>query len=221
MIPKTIHYCWFGPNPIHALGERCIASWKRYMPEPGWRYMFWTESMLPKELTLAWRFIERREYAFAADYVRLYAIHTQGGLYLDVDAEAVRPIDPLLNNVQFLGYEREGRATNGICGGEAGAPFFAEALKTMEEHYARHAHHIIAPDLCQRVLGAQAFTGMTIYPPHVFYPYNPYDPAQRVKQLMADDIRPDTLLIHHWAMGWKLPLWQRARRFVKERVLKA
>lgn len=220
MIPKTIHYCWFGPNVIHPLGQRCLESWKRHMPEPAWRYVLWNEALLPKSLTLAWKFIERKEWAFAADVVRLHAIHTQGGVYLDIDAEAVRPIDPLLNNAQFLGYEREGRATDGICGGEAGASFYAEALKAMEAHYAAHTHHILAPDLCQKVLQARAFPDLKIYPPHVFYPYNPYDPAQPVKQLMAADIRKDTLLIHHWAMSWRLPLWQRARRFVKERVLK-
>ncbi|MDD5586259.1 MAG: glycosyltransferase [Alphaproteobacteria bacterium] len=217
VIPKTIHYCWFGPNPVYPLGVRCVESWKRYMPD--WNYVFWTEDTLPRDLKMPWRFIERRQFAFASDYVRLHAIAAQGGLYLDIDAEAIRPLDPLLAYRQFLCYEREGRATNGICGGVAGASFFTACLKTMEEHYAKSDEPIIAPDMCMKVLQSGSFPDLTILPPHTFYPYNPYDATQPVKQLMFADIKPDTLIIHHWAKGWKLSLWQRIKRFIKERFL--
>lgn len=210
-IPKIIHYCWFGPAPLTPLAQRCRASWDLLMPE--WQKMFWTEANLPQDWDLVRYFLDRKHYAFASDAARLYALVAHGGIYLDMDVEVLKPLDSLLDNTAFLGWEREGLASNSICGGVAGSPFFAACLAAMKDHVARGGAMILSPELCTKVLQQGDFADLKIYPSEVLFPYNPYDPARPVKQLMASDIRPETLTIHHWAKGWRLSFWQKLARF--------
>lgn len=126
MIPKIVHYSWFGQAPLPPLAEECIASWKKHMPE--WEYKRWDEASLmramqepnlnpslkgrtPKQAhnqsqdTKIWldfmptyvkQAYEARKYAFVSDYVRLWALEQYGGLYMDVDFEVFRPFDDLM-----------------------------------------------------------------------------------------------------------------------------
>lgn len=93
MIPKIIHYCWFGGNSKPELVERCLASWHRFMPD--WTYMEWSEANFdiasaPLYVRQAY---EARKYAFVSDYVRLWALEQYGGLYMDVDFEVYKSFD--------------------------------------------------------------------------------------------------------------------------------
>ena len=106
MIPKIIHYCWFGQAPLPPLAEQCIASWKKHMPE--WELKRWDESNFdiasaPLYVRQAY---EARKFAFVSDYVRLWALEQYGGLYMDVDFEVYRPFDELMEKYPaFAGYE--------------------------------------------------------------------------------------------------------------------
>ena len=104
MIPKKIHYCWFGRGPMPELAQKCIESWHRFMPD--WEYVLWNEdnfdiSMYPytKEA------YDAKRYAFVSDVARLKALKEQGGIYLDVDFEVYKPFDDLLQNDAFAGFE--------------------------------------------------------------------------------------------------------------------
>jgi hypothetical protein len=209
-IPKTIHYCWFSDDPYPPLVARCLESWKQHLP--GWNIVHWKK--IPDALPYAQELLAQKRYAFASDYVRFYAIHTQGGIYLDADIEVVRPLDPLLSNQQFIGYEEEGRLNSSVCGGMAGGEFFKACLDAMDNHYRHSKLPLLSPELCTQVAKTRSFPGLTLYPPHVFYPYNPYDKARPIEQLMYADIKPDTYTIHHWAKTWKYSLPERARRLV-------
>ena len=106
MIPKIIHYVWIGGAPLPELAERCIASWKKYMP--GWEYMRWNESNF--DIAAAPLYVrqayEAKKFAFVSDYVRLWALEQYGGLYMDVDFEVYRPFDDLMDKYPaFAGYE--------------------------------------------------------------------------------------------------------------------
>ena len=119
MIPRIIHYCWFGGNSLPPLAVRCLASWHKYMP--GWEYKEWTEASLSQALsplkgevrswldympTYVKQAYEAKKYAFVSDYVRLWALERYGGLYMDVDFEVYRPFDELLDKYPaFAGYE--------------------------------------------------------------------------------------------------------------------
>lgn len=107
MIPRIVHYCWFGKGQKTELVEQCIASWHRSMPD--WIYMEWSEdnfaiASAPLYVRQAY---EARKYAFVSDYVRLWALEQYGGVYLDVDFEVYKSFEPLLDCPQkaFVGKE--------------------------------------------------------------------------------------------------------------------
>ena len=107
MIPRIVHYCWFGKGQKPELVEQCIASWHRCMPD--WAYMEWSEdnfaiASAPLYVRQAY---EARKYAFVSDYVRLWALEQYGGVYLDVDFEVYKSFEPLLDCPQkaFVGKE--------------------------------------------------------------------------------------------------------------------
>lgn len=106
MLPKIIHYCWFGGKPMPKLAEECIASWKKCMPE--WEYRRWDETNFdvasaPQYVRQAY---EVQKYAFVSDYVRLWALEQYGGLYMDVDFRVYRSFDELMDKyAAFAGYE--------------------------------------------------------------------------------------------------------------------
>ena len=107
MIPRIVHYCWFGKGQKPQLVEQCIASWHRCMPD--WTYMEWSEdnfaiASAPLYVRQAYK---ARKYAFVSDYVRLWALEQYGGVYLDVDFEVYKSFEPLLDCPQkaFVGKE--------------------------------------------------------------------------------------------------------------------
>ena len=107
MIPRIVHYCWFGKGQKPQLVEQCIASWHRCMPD--WTYMEWSEdnfaiASAPLYVRQAY---EARKYAFVSDYVRLWVLEQYGGVYLDVDFEVYKSFEPLLDCPQkaFVGKE--------------------------------------------------------------------------------------------------------------------
>ena len=104
MIPKIIHYTWFSRDLYPAIVERCIQSWKKYLPD--YQFVLWDAEKI-KEISSDWleECLRERKYAFAADLVRLYAVYTYGGIYLDTDFEVFQPFDDLLDSRCFIGRE--------------------------------------------------------------------------------------------------------------------
>lgn len=104
MIPKIIHYCWFGRGEMPELAKKCISSWHKYMPD--WDYKLWNEDNFDtNSTTYTKEAYEAGKYAFVSDYVRLWALFNEGGLYLDVDFEVFKPFDDLLHWDAFAGFE--------------------------------------------------------------------------------------------------------------------
>ena len=115
MIPKIIHYCWFGKNPMPKHLISYMATWKQQMPD--WDIHAWDETSFniadaPIYVQQAY---EARKYAFVSDYVRLWALEQFGGVYLDTDVEVVKPFEPLLNDVAFCGLEESLAHLPGTC----------------------------------------------------------------------------------------------------------
>lgn len=104
MIPRIIHYCWFGQGEMPELTQKCIASWHKYMPD--YEYRFWNEDNFDvNSIPYVREAYEAKQYAFVSDYVRLYALNKDGGVYLDVDFEVYKPFDDLLVWDAFAGFE--------------------------------------------------------------------------------------------------------------------
>lgn len=114
MIPKIIHYCWFGRGEMPELAQQCIASWHHYMPD--WQYRLWNEDNFDIQDTPIYvqEAYAAYKYAFVSDYVRLWALEHEGGLYMDVDFEVFRPFDDLMDKYPaFAGYEGSKRQPEG------------------------------------------------------------------------------------------------------------
>lgn len=104
MIPRIIHYCWFGRGPMPELALKCIESWHKFMPD--YEYRLWNEdSFEVTSVPYVKEAYEARKFAFVTDYVRLYALYTEGGIYMDTDVEVLKPYDDLLELSGFTGYE--------------------------------------------------------------------------------------------------------------------
>lgn len=104
MIPRTIHYCWFGRGPMPNLALKCIESWHKYMPD--YEYKLWNEDNFDlNSVPYVKEAYEVKKYAFVTDYVRLYALFHEGGIYMDTDVEVLKPYDDLLSLSGFTGYE--------------------------------------------------------------------------------------------------------------------
>ena len=90
-IPKKIHYCWFGRNPLTESAKKYIESWKKYCPE--YEIIEWNENNFDlTENRYAREAYEQKKWAFVSDYARLKIVYEQGGLYMDVDVELIKPM---------------------------------------------------------------------------------------------------------------------------------
>lgn len=141
MIPKIIHYCWFGRGPMPELALRCIESWHKYMPD--WEYKLWNEENFDiQSVPYVKEAYEARKFAFVTDYVRLYALQTEGGVYMDTDVEILKPLDDLMHLSAFTGYEgsKYRPPVTGLMASEAGGEWVTEQIESYKDA------HFIKPD---------------------------------------------------------------------------
>lgn len=134
-IPKIIHYCWFGKGPYPEIESKCMATW-RILENAGYKLMLWNEDTFDIHMN---KWVEKayaeRKYAFVADFVRLYALQTYGGVYLDTDVKIIKPFDDLLDKGGFLCFEDKAGAVIATCviGMKKGHPILNDLL----EYYNR------------------------------------------------------------------------------------
>ena len=136
MIPRKIHYCWFGRGEMPQAAKDCIASWQRMMPD--WEYKLWNEDNFDVNSTpYAKEAYEAGKMAFVSDVARLKALHDEGGVYLDTDVEVFRSLEPLLKHKAFAGFEGSKHKPVGTCvmASEAGGEWVTEML---EAYKGRH-----------------------------------------------------------------------------------
>lgn len=107
MVPKIIHYCWFGERKLPDLAKKCINSWQKFLPE--YEIKCWSEENfdISNSVYYVREAYERKKYAFVSDYVRLYALYNYGGIYLDTDVEVIKDFTPLFRGKTILGYEND------------------------------------------------------------------------------------------------------------------
>ncbi|MDE6191871.1 MAG: glycosyl transferase [Muribaculum sp.] len=103
-IPKVIHYCWFGGNPLPPLAEKCIASWKKFLPD--YEIKRWDETNFDVNIIpYTAQAYEAKKYAFVSDYARFKILYEEGGLYFDTDVEVIRSMDDIIAAGPFMGCE--------------------------------------------------------------------------------------------------------------------
>ena len=126
MIPKKLHYIWIGEKPLPDLAKKCIESWKKFCPD--YEIVAWDESNLNIDINEYCReAYDARKFAFASDVLRYDVIYREGGIYMDIDVELIKPIDDMLENKMFLGFENPKCVNPGlIMGAEAGSEVIKE-----------------------------------------------------------------------------------------------
>lgn len=207
MIPKIIHYCWFGGNPLPELAQRCIASWKKYLPEYDLRE--WNEQNFDiNSNTYVREAYEARKFAFVTDYVRLYALYQEGGIYMDTDVEVLKPLDKFLFHSAFSGFEDDVSIPTGIMASEKGGKWVWENLAYYHErHFLKSdgtfdlttngdtlTDYMLKYDL-KRNNTYQDFPGLiTFYPKDYFCPKSHKDGKLYLTE--------NTYTIHHFAASW-------------------
>ena len=211
MIPKIIHYCWFGGKPLPKSAEKCVASWKKYLPD--YEIKRWDESNFDvNAIPYTREAYAACKFAFVSDYARFWILYHYGGVYFDTDVEVIRPIDDIINRGGFLGVESN---RNGIYTVNPGLGFAATqgtaVIGEMVNLYS--TFHFIntdgASDLkniveittdylsskgLQNTDEIQDCCGFTIYPKDYFCPID-YD-TRELK------ITENTRTIHHYAESW-------------------
>jgi mannosyltransferase OCH1-like enzyme len=199
MIPKKIHYCWFGGAPIPENVRKCIDSWERMCPE--FEIIEWNEKNydIHKHSFLE-RAYQEKKWAFVSDYARLDILQEQGGIYLDTDVEVIKNLSPLCANKAFIGFEEDNVVADGLALG--GIPHF-EMFKEMMDEYNNVADYIPSPRMRTAVLlrhglkldgTRQTINGMEIYPVDYFCPLSLVTGENR----MSDN----TYSIHHYDSSW-------------------
>lgn len=136
-IPKTIHYCWFGNNPLTDEAKKYIATWRKYCPD--YEIIEWNEQNFDISCNDYVReAYEAKKWAFVTDYVRLYALYHFGGVYMDTDVEVVRPLDDLLKYDAVSGYESKTSIPTGTMAACRGNEWIGMLLKDYEHRHFLH-----------------------------------------------------------------------------------
>ena len=149
MIPKIIHYCWFGRNPLPQSAIKCINSWKKFFPD--YEIKEWNEDNFDVNIIpYTAEAYEAKKYAFVSDYARFWILYHHGGIYFDTDVEVIKPFDDILERGPFMGRE-QGAFIKNICGtsyngngfgvapglgigATSGLELYKEFLKSFQEH---------------------------------------------------------------------------------------
>ena len=190
MIPKVIHYCWFGRNPLPPLAKKCIESWKKYLPD--YEIKEWNEDNFDVNIiTYTKEAYSAKKYAFVSDYARFWILHKYGGLYFDTDVELINPIDDILANGGYLGFEKNpsskarGLVNPGIgFASEKGNVILKDLIDLYSSlHFLDESGNLCmnktvvhyTTDILQKyglsnVLATQKICGFTIYPEDYFSP---------------------------------------------------
>ena len=212
MIPKKIHYCWFGGNPLPESAKRCIDSWKKFCPD--YEIIEWNESNFDVNCCAYVReAYQAKKWAFVSDVARLSALVNQGGIYMDTDVEVVRPLDDLLDHDAFVCFESKSKIATCLMACQTNQPLFRGMLQLYDSlHFFREdgtndqttnvaritnycGQHGLKLDGSQ-----QTIAGMTIFPSDYFSPFD-FDTGKMCQS-------SNTYSIHWFDATWFDPAMQ-------------
>lgn len=220
-IPKVIHYCWFGGNPLPESAKKCIGSWRKFLPD--YEIKEWNESNYDvRKIPYIHEAYEAKKYAFVSDYARFDILYHHGGIYFDTDVQVIKPMDEIIAKGAFMGREAGswmkayGRP-NGLAvapglalGAEAGHPLYKEFLDVYKTLQFRLADGSLnTKTICWHVTeillrygltdnngAVEQIAGVWIYPADVFCPMD-HTKGNYVK------IADNTVSIHLYDATWR------------------
>lgn len=235
MIPKIIHYCWFGHNPLPKSAVKCIASWRKYLPD--YEIKEWNEDNFDVNIIPYTReAYEAKKYAFVSDYARFWILYHHGGLYFDTDVEVIRPMDDIIARGPFMGVEIGATSGGKVplvapglgLGVNPGLGLYRKMLEKFEhlDFYKEDGSiqtYTMIPIISELLRDGglcaknevQCVEGVWVYPCDYF---NPLDAATGKLR-----ITPNTRSIHWYTASWlpAQPIWKKklkqwVRRFLRK-----
>lgn len=215
-LPKVIHYCWFGGHSLPPLAEKCIESWKKFLPD--YEIKRWDESNFDVSII---RYTEQaynaKKYAFVSDYARFWILYKYGGLYFDTDVEVIKNLDNIISRGPFMGIEKVNKNT--------GLPYVAPGLglgatpkmefyKDIIELYnslsfinkdgtlntktiVEYTTELFYENGLKKEMNIQNVAGINIYPQEYFCPLHEVNHQKKL------EITDNTYTIHWWAASWQ------------------
>lgn len=207
MIPKIIHYCWFGRGEKPELAKKCIASWKKFCPD--FEIREWNEDNCDY---LAMPFMAEayaaKKYAFVSDVMRLVVLEQYGGVYFDTDVEVVRDISPLLNDEGFIGFENNRFVNSGqVMAAVPHQPIVQAMIDEYKKLHYMQPDSSVMPIGCPRLNSdvlerfglirngqEQIVAGIHVYPDDYFSPMD-----STTGKLTKTE---NTYSIHWYSMSW-------------------
>lgn len=220
LIPKVIHYCWFGGNPMPKSVQKCIRSWKKYCPD--YQIICWNENNFPVECnTYCSQMYKEKRWAFLSDYARLKIVYEHGGVYLDTDVQLLKSLNDLLET-PFLGMETTRQVATGLGFGAPAGQLFLKDNMSYYECLTSSIQPRACPQITTELLVArgldissdfiQHVAGFDIYPPEYFCP------KDERSGLLNKTKR--TYSIHHFDASWFEKSWKdgQAKRWKKARI---
>lgn len=224
MIPKIIHYCWFSNPPQYPSDvEKCIASWKEQLPD--YKIMLWNADNFDVNICpYVKEAYQEKKYAFASDYVRLWALYNYGGIYLDSDIEVLKSFDDLMDNKAFTGFETKDSVAAWIFASEKGNPLFKQF---MDDYEGRHfiiseGQYDMTPNpvpITKRLLEhglqlngtTQKLDLITVYEETYFCPFNP-------NRESGDCFTEKTYCNHHFNGAWKKAISLNEQKYLERKA---
>lgn len=198
MIPKIIHYCWFGNNPKDSVTTECIETWKKHLPD--YTIKEWNESNFDIHSSSYTETMYRLgKWAFVSDYVRLEALARFGGIYLDTDMFVLQPFDQLLDYKLFIGKEDEQFISAGIIGCIPHHPFI---LETKNIYDSGRQNNQTIPAILTSVYNSREWLDIKIFNPEIFYPFT----ALTIKNFKKSNAPSESIAVHMWNYSWGSPL---------------
>jgi len=208
MIPKIIHYCWFGGTPLPELAEKCIASWKKHCSD--YKLILWNESNFDiNTVPFTAQVAKVKKWGFIVDYIRAYAVYNYGGIYFDTDVELIKPLsDDILKNVCFSGFENKKNINPGsIFAGMKGCSIakelidFYSSYNFIEEN--GELNFTPSPKIFTKILLRYGLKQNNTYQElgeFTAYPTDYFCPMPLETRLI--NITKNTYAIHHYVGSW-------------------
>lgn len=218
MIPKIIHYCWFGGNELPASAKKCIDSWKKYCPD--YTIIEHNESNYDiSKNTYMKEAYDAQKWAFVSDFARLDILYQFGGIYLDTDVELLKPLDKFLDCKGFLGFEDKKQVASGLgIGAEQNSEIIQLLLSDYEGiHFLfEDGEYDLTPCPVRNTktlakIGLipngeyQEIRGFVFYPRHVFSPKEHTSGRLKYKT-------KETVSIHHYEASWQTKDFKRKKK---------
>lgn len=222
MIPKIIHYCWFGKGEMPALAKMCINSWKKYLPD--YELYLWSEDNFDiNSNDYVKEAYQSRKFAYVTDYVRLYALYHVGGIYMDTDVEVIKSMDQFLHLPAFSGFETDKMIPTGLIASEKGGFWASKMLE-----YYTNRHFLSSDGTHEQITNVTVITNMMT--DYGFIPNNSYQTCNGIFHLFPKDYfcpksqltlkiekTENTCCIHHFAGSW-LPQQAKLKRKIRKLI---